>query len=146
MLHAWTFQNVNTIFVNERVTLLCFFKEAKCEGVAWNSFTQDTDTCWAVSVEHENQSSSFSKRRKIYWLREHKSANMHTSLIRFTAVCFAACVSNYYCLNIRNLLTFKFMPCILSIKCLLYTDIYTNKCCKFILKILRHVSVLLRHL
>jgi hypothetical protein len=56
---------VNTIFVNERIALGEYLKEAKCERVAWNSFAEDMDTCWSVSVEHENHSSSFSKRRKI---------------------------------------------------------------------------------
>jgi len=31
-------------------------------------------------------------------------------------------------------------------KCLLYTNIFTNKWCKFILKLLRHVSTLIHHL
>jgi len=35
--------------------------------------------------------------------------------------------------------TFMFIPCILYNKCLLYTNICTNKYCKFILKLLRHV-------
>jgi hypothetical protein len=38
---------------------------------------------------------------------------------------------------------FMFIPCILVNTCLLYTNICT---CKFILKLLRHVSVLMHHL
>ena len=40
---------------------------------------------------------------------------------------------------------FVFIPCI-SNNCFLYTNICTNKWCKFILKLLRHVSVLIHHL
>jgi hypothetical protein len=39
-----------------------------------------------------------------------------------------------------------FTPCILNNKCLLYTNICTNRYCKFILILLRHVSVLIHHL
>jgi len=42
--------------------------------------------------------------------------------------------------------TFMFIPCILNNKCLLCINICTNKWCKFILKLLRHVSVLIHHL
>jgi hypothetical protein len=42
--------------------------------------------------------------------------------------------------------TFMFIPCILNNKCLLYTNMCTNKWCQFILKLLRHVSALIHHL
>ena len=42
-------------------------------------------------------------------------------------------------------LTFIFIPCILNNKCLLYTNICTNKWGKFMLKLLQRVSVLIHH-
>ena len=42
--------------------------------------------------------------------------------------------------------TFMFTPCILNKKCLLYTNIRTNKWCKFILTLFRHVLVFIHHL
>jgi len=47
--------------------------------------------------------------------------------------------------NWYNSPPFMFIPCILINKCLLYTNICTNKWCKFVLKLLRHVSVSIHH-
>jgi len=63
MLHAWSFSKCEHDFCKRKDSIKT---EAKCEGVVWNSFAQDTtDVCCAVSVGHDNESSSVSKQRKI---------------------------------------------------------------------------------
>jgi len=45
-----------------------------------------------------------------------------------------------------TMIKYQFLEITAILKCLLYTNIHTNKYCKFILKLLRHVSVSIHHL